>query len=65
MRYRDPEIANVLNRLGRRTGKSKRWNQHRVATAARVSTGLPGVQATGGGEQTLILETNGFDSRKP
>jgi len=25
----------VLNRLGRRTGKGKRWNQHRVASARR------------------------------
>lgn len=32
-RYGDPDIANVLNRLGRRTGKGKRWNQDRVASA--------------------------------
>jgi DNA invertase Pin-like site-specific DNA recombinase len=35
VRYGDPEIANVLTRLGRRTGKGKRWNQDRVATARR------------------------------
>lgn len=34
-RYGDPEIAKVLNRLGRRTGKGKRWNQNRVADARR------------------------------
>jgi len=28
--YSDDEIARVLNKLGRRTGKGNRWNQHRV-----------------------------------
>jgi DNA invertase Pin-like site-specific DNA recombinase len=32
-RYGDDEIARVLNKLGRRTGKGRRWNQDRVATA--------------------------------
>jgi hypothetical protein len=40
-RYGDDEIARVLNRLGRRTGKGKRWNQERVATARR-NHGIPG-----------------------
>jgi DNA invertase Pin-like site-specific DNA recombinase len=35
-RYGDPEIANVLNRLGRRTGKGNRWNQTRVASARKA-----------------------------
>jgi len=30
-RYRDDEIARVLSKLGRRTGKGKRWTQSRVA----------------------------------
>jgi DNA invertase Pin-like site-specific DNA recombinase len=30
-RYRDDEIARVLSKLGRRTGKGKRWSQARVA----------------------------------
>ena len=30
-RYRDDEIARVLSKLGRRTGKGNRWNQARVA----------------------------------
>ena len=30
-RYRDDEIARVLSKLGRRTGKGKRWSQSRVA----------------------------------
>jgi hypothetical protein len=30
-RYRDDEIARVLAKLGRRTGKGKRWSQTRVA----------------------------------
>jgi DNA invertase Pin-like site-specific DNA recombinase len=33
IRYGDDQIASVLNRLGYRTGKGKRWNQNRVATA--------------------------------
>jgi hypothetical protein len=30
-RYQDDEIARVLSKLGRRTGKGKRWSQTRVA----------------------------------
>ena len=41
VRYGDDEIANVLVKLGRRTGKGKRWNQQRVATARR-NHGVPG-----------------------
>jgi DNA invertase Pin-like site-specific DNA recombinase len=32
-RYGDDEIARVLNKLDRRTGKGRRWNAQRVATA--------------------------------
>ncbi len=35
VRYGDDEIARVLNKLGRRTARDKRWNQQRVATARR------------------------------
>jgi excisionase family DNA binding protein len=35
IRYGDDQIASVLNRLGHRTGKGKRWNQNRVETARR------------------------------
>jgi excisionase family DNA binding protein len=35
VRYSDAQIASVLNRLGHRTGKNKRWNQNRVETARR------------------------------
>ena len=35
VRYGDGEIANILNRHGRLTGKGKRWNQERVSTARR------------------------------
>ncbi len=35
VRYGDDEIARVLNRLGRRTGKGNRWNKQRVATVRR------------------------------
>ena len=34
-RYGDDQIARVLNKLGRTTGKGKRWNEIRVATARR------------------------------
>jgi len=33
VRHGDDQIASVLNRQGYRTGKGKRWNQTRVATA--------------------------------
>jgi hypothetical protein len=35
LRYGDDEIARVLNKLGRRTGKGNRWSQARVATVRR------------------------------
>lgn len=35
VKYGDKEIANVLTRLGRRTGKDRRWTQERVYTARR------------------------------
>jgi hypothetical protein len=34
-RYRDDEIARVLSKLGRRTGKGMRWTQSRVAYVRR------------------------------
>ena len=34
-RYRDDQIARVLSKLGRRTGKGNRWTQPRVATVRR------------------------------
>lgn len=34
-RYGDEEIARVLNKLGRRTARGKRWNVERVAVARR------------------------------
>ena len=37
----DDQIASVLNRLGHSTGKGKRWNQNRVATARR-NYSIPG-----------------------
>lgn len=35
VRHGDGQIASVLNRLGYRAGKGKRWNQNRAATARR------------------------------
>ncbi|TVQ22690.1 MAG: DNA-binding protein [Spirochaetaceae bacterium] len=35
VRYGDDESARVLNKLGRSTGKGKRWNEQRVATVRR------------------------------
>jgi DNA invertase Pin-like site-specific DNA recombinase len=40
-RHGDDQIASVLNRLGHSTGKGKRWNQNRVATARR-NYSIPG-----------------------
>src|SRR5579862_628851 len=40
-RHGDDQIASVLNRLGHSTGKKKRWNQDRVATARR-NYSIPG-----------------------
>ena len=34
-RYSDEEIARVLNRQGRRTGKDNHWTKDRVASARR------------------------------
>jgi hypothetical protein len=34
-RYRDDEIARVLSKLGRKTGKGNRWTQSRVAYARK------------------------------
>src|SRR4051812_28586949 len=41
VRHGDDQIASVLNRLGYSTGKGKRWNQERVATARRNHS-IPG-----------------------
>src|SRR6202165_3941430 len=41
VRCGDDQIASVLNRLGHSTGKGKRWNQNRVATARRKHS-IPG-----------------------
>src|SRR5437588_3328479 len=41
VRHGDDQIASVLNRLGHSTGKGRRWNQERVATARR-SHSIPG-----------------------
>jgi hypothetical protein len=41
VRQGDDQIASVLNRLGYSTGKEKRWNQSRVATARRNHS-IPG-----------------------
>lgn len=41
VRYGDDQIASVLNRLGHRTGKGRRWNERGVATARRNHS-IPG-----------------------
>ena len=52
VRYGDDEIARVLNKLGRRTGKGRRWNQERVATARR-NHDIPG-QTRATADPTLL-----------
>ena len=46
VRYGDDEIARVLNKLGRRTGKGKRWNEQRVRTTRRNYSISPKTIAT-------------------
>lgn len=53
-RYGDNQIASVLNRLGHRTGKTKRWNQTRVATARRNHS-IPGQKRALPDESILSL----------
>jgi DNA invertase Pin-like site-specific DNA recombinase len=54
VRYGDGTIACVLNRLGRRTGKGKRWNQHRVYTVRRNHS-IPGQKGTLPDPEVLTL----------
>lgn len=54
LRYGDSLIANVLNRLGRRTGVGKRWNENRVATARR-NHGIAGQATTVSDPGTLSM----------
>ncbi len=45
VRYGDDEIARVLNSLGRKTGKDKRWSEQRVKTI-RYRKSIPGQKRT-------------------
>lgn len=54
VRYGDDEIAVVLNKLGRRTGKDKRWNAQRVRTA-RSTYAIPGHSRTVPDPEILTL----------
>ncbi len=54
VRYGDDAIALVLNKLGRRTGKAKRWNAERVRTA-RSTYAIPGRSRTGPNPEILTL----------
>jgi DNA invertase Pin-like site-specific DNA recombinase len=45
IRYGDDEIARVLNKLGRRTGRGNRWNEGRVS-ACRSRAGIKGQKRT-------------------
>lgn len=54
VRYGDDEIAVVLNKLGRRTGKDKRWNAERVRTA-RSTYAIPGHSRTVPDPELLTL----------
>jgi hypothetical protein len=52
IRYGDDEIARVLNKLGRRTGKGNRWNELRVKTV-RKRYDIPGQQRRQSGTDIL------------
>jgi len=54
VRYGDEAIALVLNKLGRRTGKGKRWNAERVRTARSTYT-IPGHSRTVPDPEILTL----------
>ena len=54
VRYGDDAIAVVLNKLGRRTGKDKRWNAERVRTA-RSTYAIPGHHRTVPDPEILTL----------
>ena len=54
-RYGDDVIANVLNRLGRRTGKGKRWSQVAVKTARR-NHGIEGRRHSLADPEVLTLQ---------
>ena len=51
-RYGDGDIARVLNKMGRRTGKGNAWTLERVATARRKSS-IPGRRKTELDPETL------------
>jgi hypothetical protein len=53
-RYGDEAIAVVLNKLGRRTGKDKRWSAERVRTA-RSTYAIPGHSRTVPDPEILTL----------
>ena len=55
VKYGDKEIANVLTRLGRRTGKDKRWTQERVYTARRRHK-IPGQKETIEDPEVLTMQ---------
>jgi DNA invertase Pin-like site-specific DNA recombinase len=54
VRYSDSEIARVLNKLGRRTGKGNRWNMERVKTV-RLRYGLKGKEGPAPERDVLTL----------
>ena len=55
VRYGDDEIARVLNKLGRKTGKGKRWNEQRVKTI-RYRSSIPGQKRTKPDPDILTLQ---------
>ncbi len=55
VRYGDDEIARVLTKLGRKTGKGKRWNEQRVKTI-RNRKSIPGQKRTKADPNRLTLQ---------
>lgn len=54
-RYGDDEIARVLNKLGRRTGKGRAWSREGVKTARR-NHGIPGHTRTAEDPDVVSLQ---------
>jgi DNA invertase Pin-like site-specific DNA recombinase len=57
-RYRDDEIARVLSKLGRRTGKGNRWTQPRVAFVRKKYAMAPPDEATRDGTILTLAQAS-------
>lgn len=59
IRYNDTEIAKVLSKLGRKTGKSNNWSKHNVGTVRR-RLGIKAVKVTNDGTLFNLAEATRY-----